>query len=223
MVLTGLSVLNVGFRPAAGSLALVTKPVKGAFFSIMSSFTPSTNVTAQLRSARIAEGVEHSALASDTEKLEVVKRWQSEVIKVRLKERRKDWRKAKEEEKDGWILRSEHTSGGSGGIVGRNYTVDGSPVMTYHGHNHGHGHTRTYSGSSAPARLVGELGQVPRSPVEPPAYEGLQEYPVEKEVAERQRWLELERSIAEAERRGYERGLEEAAEKDKGKQKASLQ
>ena len=235
--LTGLSVLNAGFRPAAGSLALVTKPVKGAFFSIMSSFTPSINVTAQLRSARIAQGVEHSALASDTEKLEVVKRWQSEVIKARFKERRKEWRKAKEEEKDGWILRSEQISGGSGGIVGRNYTVDGASVMT-DGHDHGgHGHARTYSGSSAL-----ELDQAQRSIVEtpaasppaaypptvypppayPPAYEGLQEYPVQKEVAERQRLLELERSIAEAERRGYQRGVEEAAASGKGKQKPSL-
>jgi hypothetical protein len=44
--------------------------------------------------------------------------------KARLKERRKEWRKAKEEEKEGWILRSEHTTGGSGGIVGRGYTVE---------------------------------------------------------------------------------------------------
>lgn len=193
----------------------------------MSSFTPPTNITAQLRSARITQGVEHSALASDTEKLDVVKRWQSEVIKARLKERRKDWRKAKEEEKDGWVLRSEHMNGGSGGIVGRNYTGDGSSVMTHGGHNIGHGHARTYSGSSTPAGLVGELGQVPGSPVEPPAYEGPpQEYPVQKEVAERQRWLELERSVTEAERRGYERGLEVAAAataRDKGKQKPASQ
>ena len=137
-------------------------------------------------------------------------------------------------------------SGGSGGIVGRNYTVDGASVMTY-GHDHGgHGHARTYSGSSAL-----ELDQAQRSIVEtptayppaayppaayppavyppvvyrppayPPAYEGLQEYPVQKEVAERQRLLELERSIAEAERRGYQRGVEEAAASSKGKQKPS--
>src|SRR5260221_9100038 len=90
-----LPVLNVGFRPAAGSLALVTKPVKGAFFSIMSSFTPSTSTAAQLRSSRVVQGVEHSAFASDTEKLEVVKRWHHEVRKVRLKERSKQWERAR--------------------------------------------------------------------------------------------------------------------------------
>lgn len=220
--LTSLPVLNVGFRPAAGSLAFVTKPVKGAFFSVMSSFTPSTDITPQIRSARIAQGVEHSTLATDKEKLEVVKRWQSEVVKVRLKERRKDWRKAKEEEKDGWILRSEHATGGTGGIVGRDYTVDGSSIVSYGGHNHGHGHARSLSGSSAPPVLVDEWAGVTQSPLEPPAYEGVGEYPVhpgEKEDAERQRRLELERSIAEAERRGYERGLEEAIARDKGKQK----
>lgn len=198
----------------------------------MSSFTPSTNTVAQLRSARIAQGIEHSALASDTEKLEVVRRWQSEAIKIRLKERRKDWRKAKEEEQDGWILRSEHTTGGSGGIVGRKFTAEGSLIAARghehghehgHGHGHGHGHARSYSGSSSTAVLVGEWGPVPRSPMEPPAYEGMREYVGEKVDAERQRILELEQAIAEAERRGYERGLEEAAAAKKGKQKASLQ
>jgi hypothetical protein len=217
-VSTILLVLNVGFRPAAGSLALVTKPVKGAFFSIMSSFAPSTSTTAQIRSARVVQGVEHSALASDTEKLEVVKRWQSEVEKVHLKERRKQWEKAKQEERDGWILRAEHATGGSGTVVGRRYSLDGPSGLT-HG---GHGHARTSSGSSASTTPVGEWGEVPQSAREPPAYEGLHECPAEKEDPERQRRLELERSIAEAERRGYERGLEEAATRYKSKQKASL-
>ena len=182
----------------------------------------------QLRSARIAQGLEHAALASDTEKLEVVRRWQSEAIKIRLKERRKDWRKAKEEERDGWILRSENTTGGSGGIVGRQFTAEGSLIAAHghehgHGHGHGHGHARTYSGSSTTAVLVDESGLVPRSPMEPPAYEGMREYVGEKVDAERQRILELEQAIAEAERRGYERGLEEAVAAKKGKQKASLQ
>lgn len=185
----------------------------------MSSFTPSTDTAAQLRSARIAQGMEHSTLASDTEKLEVVKRWQSEAIKARLKERRKDWRKAKEEERDGWILRSEHTSGGSGGIVGRRYAAEGSSIAP-HGHEHAHRHTRSYSGSSAPAVLEGEWGPGPRSPMEPPAYEGMREYAGEKMDDERRRIFELEQSIAEAERRGYERGLEEATAKNKGKQPA---
>ena len=192
----------------------------------MSSFTPSTNTIARLRSARIVQGIEHSALASDTEKLEVVRRWQSEALKVRLKERRKHWRKAKEEEQDGWILRSEHTTGGSGGIVGREYTAEGSLIAAHgheHGHEHGHGHARSYSGSSSTGVLVGEWGPVPRSPMEPPAYEGVREYAGEKVDAERQRIMEIEKAISEAERRGYERGLEEAAAKNKGKHKASLQ
>lgn len=180
----------------------------------MSSFTPSTNTIAQLRSAHIAQGVGDSALASDAEKLDVVKRWQSEVIKARLKERRREWKNAKEEEQEGWILRSEHTTGGSGGIVGRRYTAEESSIMP-------HGHARTHSGSSSSALSGRGWGQVPRSPMEPPAYEGAREVPGEKSDATRERLLELERSIAEAERRGYERGLEAAAAK--GKQKASLQ
>jgi hypothetical protein len=186
----------------------------------MSSFTPSTNTVAQLRSAHIAQGVEYSALANDAEKLDVVKRWQSEVIKVRLKERRKDWKNAKEEEQEGWILRSERTTGGSGGIVGRRYTAEESSIVP---HGHGHAHARTHSGSSSSAAFGSERGQVPRSPMEPPAYEGVREDPGEKADAERWKIFELERSIAEAERRGYERGLEEAAARNKGKQKASLQ
>jgi hypothetical protein len=170
--------------------------------------------------------VEHAALAGDAEKLEVVKRWQSEVIKVRLKERRKEWRKAREEEKEGWILRSEHGTGGSGGIVGRAYTVEGDSTAAHGGQSYsrGRGHSRTYSGSSAPAALAGG-GPRARPATAPPAYadEGAGEYPGEKEDAERQSRLELERSIAEAERRGYERGLEEAVASYKGKQKASLQ
>lgn len=176
----------------------------------MSSFTPPTDITAQLRSDRIAQGVEHSALANDTEKLEVVKRWQSEVIKVRLKQRKKEWRKVREEEKEGWILRSEHGTGGSGGIVGRRYTGEGPSTRTY----------------SAPAVLVGEVGECaegPQSPTEPPAYEDLGEYPAEKEDTEVQSTLELEQSIAEVERRGHERGLEEARVVRKGKQKVSVQ
>ena len=192
----------------------------------MSSFTPSTNTTARLRSARIAQGVEDSALAGDAEKLDVVKRWQSEVIKARLKERRKDWKSAKEEEQEGWILRSEHMTGGSKGIVGRKYTAEESLIAV-----HGHGHARTNSGSipSSPTVLESEWGQVAqsplvaRSPFEPPAYDGVREDPGAKADAERERILELERSIAEAERRGYERGLEEAAARNKGKQKSSLE
>jgi hypothetical protein len=38
--------------------------------------------------------------------------------------------------------------------------------------------------------------------MEPQHMRDVREYPVEKEVAERQRWLELEQPIAEAERRG---------------------
>ena len=164
--------------------------------------------------------MEHSALAGDAEKLDVVKRWQSEVIKARLKERRKDWKSAKEEEQEGWILRSEHMTGGTKGIVGRKYTAEESSIAV-----HGHGHARTNSGSipSSPTVLESEWGQVPRSPFEPPAYDGVREDPGAKADAERERILELERSIAEAERRGYERGLEEAAARNKGKQKSSLE
>jgi Fungal protein kinase len=65
--------------------------------------------------------------------------------------------------------------------------------------------------------------RVPQFAREPPAYEGLHEYPVEKEHLEAQRRLEIERLIAEAERKGYERGLEEASAKsNKGEQNASL-
>jgi len=58
--------------------------------------------------------------------------------------------------------------------------------------------------------------------MEPPAYEGVREYqyPGEKADGSGQRMLELEQSIAEAERRGYQRGLEEASVRNKGKQKA---
>jgi hypothetical protein len=73
-----------------GALGLITKPVKGVFFSLTGAFADRESLIAHIRAYRISQGVERSSQISQTDKMEVVRRWKAAVTMDAVKARRRN-------------------------------------------------------------------------------------------------------------------------------------